>query len=197
MPPKAQATATKRCSTCAEDMRAEARKCTKCGSYQGIRRFLAGWGAAVSVLAAIISVLVAVAPRLSSMLVPKTAEPEISLIGAQPSILTLSVRNRGSQPIYVDGGGLDFGKGRSSHTRRLSMLQREVVGAPIEGKTTRKLTFLMDGGIGPFTTADSVCIIYLFYGGHSDQVQIASEHVSCVRLAGLNTPSTAASPATP
>lgn len=180
----------KRCSTCAEDIRLQARKCTKCGSYQDARRFVAGWAATVSVGAAIVSLGVALAPHVETLATPKSAEPEVALIGAAPGVLTVSVHNRGAEPIYVDSGTLNFGKGRSSNFRPLKMLQRDVVGVMIPGRQTRPVAFLINGGIAPFHSRESVCLIYLDYGTKGAKVSVAVQPLSCPRLAALDPPST-------
>jgi len=179
---------TKRCSTCAEDIRLQARKCTKCGSYQDARRYLAGWAATVSVVAAFVSVGVALSPHIKALSTPKFAEPEVALVGAAPGILTVAVRNRGAEAIYVDSGALNFGRGRSTTFRPLTMLQRGVVGVMIPGQQTRPITFLIDGGIEPFSSAESVCMIYVSYGTTGDKVNAAIQRLSCPRLAALDPP---------
>lgn len=175
----------KECSTCAETIRAGARKCVKCGSYQDWRRFTVGSAAAVSVGAAIVSVGAGIAPHFKDLFTPAYSSPELRLTGAAEGALGFTVRNRGSEPIYVYGAELDFGKGHRSIQRKLKMLQREITGTPILGGQTKQFTLLVEGGIGPYATSDSVCIIYLTYAGRNAELDLTSQRVSCPALGRL------------
>jgi hypothetical protein len=175
---------TKRCSTCAEDIRADAKKCVKCSAYQDGRRFLVGSPAFVSVIAAVVSVSAAVGPSIHSLSLQKKAEPEIDLIGASPGFLKVSVRNTGTEPIYVDGATLSYGKGRVDISRPLTMLPG--AGVPVPGLGTAQVLFTASVDLGPFTNVDDYCAIWLGYGGPGNRYDIATSRVNCARLANFS-----------
>ena len=179
-------TETKPCSTCAEPIKLAAKKCTKCGSYQDFRRVLVVSSPTISVLGAAVAVAAAAYQWLGPVFKPAIAEPEIALVGSAPGMLTLNIKNRGSEAIYIDGAQLSFGQQRGGGGMvRLTMLQRSTVGVAIPGDAATNINFVASGDIGPFDSPASHCSIWLSYG-HLDKTDLSIQPVSCVRLSGLS-----------
>jgi hypothetical protein len=97
----------KACKVCGEPIRQTARKCIKCGSYQG---WFSGLGLSASILAlltALLSVATVAVPVIRDALTPKDSSLAFSLQGeGSPDVISVLVTNSGIRPGTVGGGVL-------------------------------------------------------------------------------------------
>lgn len=98
-------TGTKPCRVCAEPIRTEAKKCTKCQSYQNWLFSTFGLSSTIlSLIIALFSVLTVAVPVITEQLTPKNSNLVFAYQSADRDVLTMLVSNQGTRPGSVREG---------------------------------------------------------------------------------------------
>ncbi len=95
------------CSTCREPIHFDAKKCTKCGSFQDLRRHLAISSTALALLIALISVASTATLTMRSVFEVPRSNLGIKLIRAEGMDVYFLVTNSGNERGAIISGGLE------------------------------------------------------------------------------------------
>jgi len=92
----------KQCSTCAEPIRVEAKKCIHCGSYQSWRGRINFSATVLSLLVALIAVIGTTAPVIRNLFTPSEAAFRFSDPVFGQGTISVTATNIGAQPARLD-----------------------------------------------------------------------------------------------
>ena len=98
--------AQQECRTCREPIKAGARKCVRCDSFQDWRRFLTLSTSALALIIALVSVISALGPGIVRMLSGDRSELVVSYIATVDEGLLLLASNKGTRPAVIHGATL-------------------------------------------------------------------------------------------
>jgi hypothetical protein len=97
---------SKACRVCGEEIKAAARKCIHCDSFQDWRANLGISTTALSLVVALVSVLATAIPIVRQAITPRDSNFLFSFQGATKDAILAIVANRGARPGTVSSGDL-------------------------------------------------------------------------------------------
>jgi hypothetical protein len=95
---EASRSGTKPCKVCGEQIKAAARKCIHCDSYQDWHADINFSSTFLSLLVALVSVVATATPVLQAAFTPKNSALSFSFQGATTDLLSVLVTNQGARP---------------------------------------------------------------------------------------------------
>jgi hypothetical protein len=174
----------KSCKVCGEDIRASAKKCIQCDSYQDLRGGLGISATVLSLLIALVSVLTTAATVFDSAFANDRSYLDFSFQGADTSTLAAFVINSGSRPGTLHGAEVRARVGGDLVTFGLISMDMAVNnGRIIRPQSADQVIFLSSGtATNGGTAVGQDCTFSIFLTNFNSETERVTKSIDCDRV---------------
>ena len=189
------------CRVCREKIKAGARKCIHCDSFQNWLSFVPVSSTILSLLVALVGVSSALIPQLQRAFTPQRSELAFRFQSASLKVVSRFVSNGGSRPASVASGWLVIGNGKRGNTSEQVELSLVRSNVPIDAvvvppgqsellffavrSTTVLRSFKKYNGLSLISDASLSCRIGYRFTNFMEPNAITEEPIRCQELSAF------------